>query len=103
MPVPVPGLTKKIRGRRIPLSDDPSRRKWECPVEDCKRPFVRQEHLKRHINSIHTNKKFMCPVEGCGKLFSRMDNLKMHKRSHDNADDSDQLLLAELIRTAPLI
>jgi len=58
IPVPVPGLTKNSRGRRVPkkpegVVEDRSRPFW-CPVEDCDKLFNRGEHLKRHILSIHT-------------------------------------------------
>lgn len=53
MPVPVPGLTKKSRGRKARATDDRERR-HVCDVPGCGRAFVRREHLKRHIMSIHT-------------------------------------------------
>jgi hypothetical protein len=75
-PVPVPNLTKKSRGRRVPTSplptqtaelapDKPSDRKprkkngrvYMCEVADCGKFFVRGEHLKRHVRSIHTHEK----------------------------------------------
>ena len=66
-PVPVPGLTKTSRGRIVPKKTetvvvDPSRPYW-CSVVDCNKLFGRGEHLKRHIQSIHTpNKRRMLPT-----------------------------------------
>ena len=69
LPVPVPNLTKKSRGRKVPtssgeplyaLSKDKSKkgtRTYTCHVDGCAKCFVRSEHLKRHIRSIHTNDK----------------------------------------------
>jgi len=61
IPIPVPGLTKNSRGRSVPkkseaLIEDGSRPFW-CSVEDCNKMFSRGEHLKRHIQSIHTQVK----------------------------------------------
>lgn len=91
IPVAIPNLTKKSRGRKVPTSfennfdeeDDDvfvphtrsrrtggrakrgstggtspkSARTYRCTVEDCGKCFVRGEHLKRHVRSIHTNEK----------------------------------------------
>ena len=66
LPVPIPNLTKKSRGRRVPTKDaapgDPSQkdsRLYVCTVEGCGKCFHRGEHLKRHIRSIHTHEKRM--------------------------------------------
>lgn len=65
-PVPVPNLTKKSRGRRVPtnpgtvISPDGAPRRargYVCKVPGCGKCFARGEHLKRHIRSIHTNEK----------------------------------------------
>jgi hypothetical protein len=67
VPVPVPNLTKKSRGRKVPtstgdyaLSRDNTKkgkRTYTCHAHGCGKCFVRGEHLKRHIRSIHTNEK----------------------------------------------
>ena len=64
LPTPVPNLTKKSRGRRVPTksttdNDDNSKdsRLYVCKVESCGKCFHRGEHLKRHIRSIHTHEK----------------------------------------------
>jgi len=64
LPVPVPNLTKKSRGRRVPTKPTAEKdgtqkanRLYVCKVEDCGKCFNRGEHLKRHIRSIHTHEK----------------------------------------------
>lgn len=80
-PVPVPNLTKKSRGRRVPThpgvlyatapeeltqmsntafantGGSKRLRGYTCRVPGCGKCFARGEHLKRHIRSIHTNEK----------------------------------------------
>lgn len=66
------------RGRKQSLTDDPSKT-FVCTL--CSRRFRRQEHLKRHYRSLHTqDKPFEC--HECGKKFSRSDNLAQHSRTH---------------------
>ena len=64
LPVPVPNLTKKSRGRHVPTQeaadvpiDAKDKRMYVCKVEGCGKCFHRGEHLKRHIRSIHTHEK----------------------------------------------
>ena len=67
-PVPVPNLTKKSRGRRVPTAPvfigqggaQKNMRMYRCTVEGCHKCFARGEHLKRHVRSIHTNEKREC-------------------------------------------
>ncbi|KAF5134235.1 C2H2 finger domain transcription factor sebA [Metarhizium anisopliae] len=91
---PMPAPTNR-RGRKQSLTEDPSKT-FVCDL--CNRRFRRQEHLKRHYRSLHTQEKpFEC--NECGKKFSRSDNLAQHARTHasggaivmniiDNADPS---------------
>ncbi|KAI9794869.1 MAG: hypothetical protein M1816_002998 [Peltula sp. TS41687] len=66
------------RGRKQSLTEDPSKT-FVCDL--CSRRFRRQEHLKRHYRSLHTQEKpFEC--NECGKKFSRSDNLAQHARTH---------------------
>lgn len=66
------------RGRKQSLTEDPSKT-FVC--EKCHRRFRRQEHLKRHVRSLHSgDKPFEC--HECGKKFSRSDNLSQHARTH---------------------
>ncbi|KAK2462855.1 hypothetical protein APHAL10511_005053 [Amanita phalloides] len=90
LPVPVPNLTKKSRGRRVPTTsssdtsgDIKDGRLYVCKVEGCGKCFYRGEHLKRHIRSIHTHEKpFKCTYPQCEKLFNRHDNLLQHLKVH---------------------
>lgn len=85
-PEPVPNLTKKSRGRRVPtaaalyggygpasasssgmgITGGKNARTYVCKVKECGKCFARSEHLKRHVRSIHTNEKraylFASPV-----------------------------------------
>jgi hypothetical protein len=75
-PVPVPNLTKKSRGRRVPTLSaivaeggiQKNARMYACKVKDCGKCFARGEHLKRHVRSIHTNEKrtFDCSLSATG-------------------------------------
>ncbi|KAG2084327.1 hypothetical protein BD769DRAFT_1374994, partial [Suillus cothurnatus] len=88
-PTPVPNLTKKSRGCRVPVSsgkpvyarsEDKSKkgiRTYTCHVNSCSKCFVRSEHLKRYIRSIHTNDKREGDLE-----FTCRDNLNQHMRIH---------------------
>ncbi|EIW78805.1 hypothetical protein CONPUDRAFT_38662, partial [Coniophora puteana RWD-64-598 SS2] len=73
LPKPVPNLTKRSRGRKVPTSANgkplpftrgckesgggAGMRAYMCEVDGCHACFVRGEHLKRHIRSIHTHEK----------------------------------------------
>ncbi|KAF8954313.1 hypothetical protein BDZ97DRAFT_1621426, partial [Flammula alnicola] len=89
-PIPVPNLTKKSRGRRVPTMKrrgvvGKGARMYLCEVEGCGKCFARGEHLKRHVRSMHTYEKpHRCLYPGCGKDFSRHDNLGQHMRVHKN-------------------
>ena len=73
-----PPVSVNRRGRKQSLTDDPSKT-FVCTL--CSRRFRRQEHLKRHYRSLHTqDKPFEC--NECGKKFSRSDNLAQHARTH---------------------
>ncbi|KAL2269790.1 hypothetical protein VTJ83DRAFT_1974 [Remersonia thermophila] len=85
------------RGRKQSLTEDPSKT-FVCDL--CNRRFRRQEHLKRHYRSLHTQEKpFEC--NECGKKFSRSDNLAQHARTHGSGaivmnlvDDPDAVAAA---------
>ncbi|KAJ7727162.1 hypothetical protein B0H14DRAFT_3098071 [Mycena olivaceomarginata] len=80
VPVPVPNLTKKSRGRRVPTvqslygaqefggrghagstGSKAQARLYTCKVLGCGKCFARGEHLKRHVRSIHTYEKLPVP------------------------------------------
>ncbi|KAF9219973.1 hypothetical protein BS17DRAFT_788371 [Gyrodon lividus] len=95
VPVPIPNFTKKSRGRKVPTSTgepvyahsrDRTKkgvRTYTCHAEGCGKCFVRGEHLKRHIRSIHTDEKpWKCTYNDCSRTFSRRDNLNQHLRIH---------------------
>ncbi|KAG5222608.1 zf-C2H2 Zinc finger [Salix suchowensis] len=60
------GISKRgTRGRRVPtVVGGPSleERPFVCEVSECNKRFVRGEHLKRHVRSIHTLDKRKCIV-----------------------------------------
>ncbi|SCU93558.1 LADA_0G03752g1_1 [Lachancea dasiensis] len=72
----------KTRGRKpSPILD--ASKHFAC--EFCDRRFKRQEHLKRHIRSLHMGEKpFGCHI--CGKKFSRSDNLNQHVKTHSDGE-----------------
>ncbi|GJJ13254.1 hypothetical protein Clacol_007505 [Clathrus columnatus] len=97
-------IQKKSRGRHVPTIKSvygtlenaievvdamsaagvKSDRPYLCVCGLC---FQRNEHLKRHQNSIHSNfKPFACPAKDCNKSFSRRDNLFQHLHVHRKED-----------------
>ncbi|GMM54587.1 Com2 protein [Maudiozyma humilis] len=87
-PTPTPTIKRKFpnmpktRGRKPSLIPDAS--KQFC-CEYCDRRFKRQEHLKRHVRSLHIcEKPFTCHI--CHKHFSRSDNLNQHIKTHAHDD-----------------
>lgn len=72
-------ITKRSRGRRVPTQDN--QRVFKCPDARCQKVFVRNEHLKRHIKSLHRDEKpFECLDAGCNKRFTRLDNVSVFNR-----------------------
>lgn len=56
---------------------------FRCTFPGCSKPFKRTEHLKRHMNTVHTDHKpYVCKFPDCQKRFSRSDNLTQHLRTH---------------------
>jgi hypothetical protein len=67
--------TKPIDLFRYPLS-----RGYVCR---CDQTFVRPEHLRRHIETVHTDQRdYWCKVPQCGKAFTRSDNMRDHYWTH---------------------
>ncbi|KAI2392027.1 hypothetical protein LOY90_005734 [Ophidiomyces ophidiicola] len=91
------GAPVSRRGRKQSLTEDPSKT-FVCSL--CSRRFRRQEHLKRHYRSLHTEEKpFGCSE--CGKKFSRSDNLAQHARTHGNSGIVMNLVQPRESRPAP--
>ncbi|TIA88278.1 hypothetical protein E3P99_02704 [Wallemia hederae] len=66
-------IHKRSRGRRVPTHDN--QRVFKCPDTRCQKVFVRNEHLKRHIKSLHRDEKpYECLDQSCNKRFTRLDN-----------------------------
>lgn len=58
-------------------------KQFQCHYPTCGKLFKRTEHLKRHLNTVHTDfKPFVCRHPQCHKRFSRSDNLSQHVRTH---------------------
>lgn len=69
----------------------PPQRIYVCPLQAksgptgtrCDQRFVRPEHLRRHMKTVHGKDcPYLCKVPGCGKSFSRGDNLRDHYWTH---------------------
>ena len=71
VPIPVPNLTKKSRGRRVPTMSS---------LEDI-RSAASGAGRKRQSKGGKTARMYMCEVKGCGKCFARGEHLKRHVRS----------------------
>ncbi|CAE7030242.1 hypothetical protein P3342_006243 [Pyrenophora teres f. teres] len=66
-------------------------RLYECPMHapgqskavPCERSFIRPEHLRRHVKTVHSKERlYMCKVPDCQRPFSRGDNLREHYWTH---------------------
>ncbi|OQD94411.1 hypothetical protein PENSOL_c026G07909 [Penicillium solitum] len=63
--------------RRAPISSGP----FVCTDTDCRKSFLRKEHLNRHL-VIHTNlRRHKCFI--CGRSFARSDILNRHVLQHN--------------------
>lgn len=70
------GQTKSRPGRKSNIKIP---RPFSCNI--CSLKFGRQEHVKRHQQSVHSGEKpYQCGV--CQKRFARRDNLTQHMLSH---------------------
>ncbi|KAI0533511.1 hypothetical protein GGR58DRAFT_506272 [Xylaria digitata] len=56
---------------------------FHCPYIICSRPFVRKEHQKRHVRTVHLGLETI-PCELCGYGVNRHDNLITHIITHMN-------------------
>jgi hypothetical protein len=118
-PVPVPNLTKKSRGRRVPTKIPPSNgdsvaldgstpsvasRVYVCKVENCGKCFNRGEHLKRHIRSIHTYEKrelsyslLRCDV---GLTMNQLSNANMPVAASSSTDTTIFCSISKFTKSA---
>ncbi|KAF2827845.1 hypothetical protein CC86DRAFT_438663 [Ophiobolus disseminans] len=76
---------------RANLITTPEQRLYACPIpignkadgHVCGTRFARPEHLRRHVNSVHSVEKlYGCKVPSCCRFFSRGDNLRYHYWTH---------------------
>ncbi|RPD64723.1 hypothetical protein L226DRAFT_451316 [Lentinus tigrinus ALCF2SS1-7] len=84
---PVPGLTKRARGRHVPTKESSvgTDRKFCCPVEECQKMFKKRDHLHRHIKCLHQHEQmWVCHRPECDKAFTRYDNYKRHTHIHSH-------------------
>ena len=52
-------------------------------TQRCTSKFVRPEHLRRHLKTVHGSEHpYVCKVPVCKKAFSRGDNLREHYWTH---------------------
>lgn len=59
-----------------------SKRLFRCTDPDCKKTFLYQSELNRHIQTHSNSRPFVCDYPGCGKGFKRHDTLQTHFRLH---------------------
>ena len=83
VPIPVPNLTKKSRGRRVPTMSS---------LEDL-RSAASGAGRKRQSSGGKTARMYMCEVKGCGKCFARGEHLKRHVRSIHTYEKREVLYL----------
>ncbi|KAI6024189.1 hypothetical protein PISMIDRAFT_111978, partial [Pisolithus microcarpus 441] len=91
-PTPPP-TPRSSRGRKVPWSEGnippDASRTIQCNL--CGRWFLRGEHLKRHIASLHSDEKpYACEFPDCKKTFSRRDNCKYHYNAHFKPPKEDK-------------
>lgn len=87
----------------------PEQRHYGCPLIGqpdlkgviCTKRFVRPEHLRRHIKTVHgDDRDYTCKVPQCRRAFSRGDNLRDHYWTHiyrgGRQGRNDKMTIAEL-------
>jgi hypothetical protein len=103
LPVPVPHLTKKSRGRKVPYVDvRAARGSTSAGGEDGDSDGAREGEKGmssrggrggRGNASGSGGRTFVCEVPGCGKCFVRGEHLKRHVRSIHTHDKRESLFL----------
>ncbi|KAJ4827665.1 hypothetical protein Tsubulata_017675 [Turnera subulata] len=75
---------------------------FKCPIENCKREFVSQGNVMRHVSELHSEKcpnhmegqrQHVCPEPGCGKMFKYPSKLQKHEDSHVKLDFVETICL----------
>jgi hypothetical protein len=87
----------------------PPARNYVCPRfgqpdsegRPCTKGFVRPEHLRRHVRTVHSKyRPFHCKVPNCEKKFSRGDNMRDHYWTHiergGRAGKNQKMIMPEL-------
>jgi hypothetical protein len=59
-----------------------SKRLFRCTNSNCKKTFLYQSELNRHIQTHSNSRPFACTFPGCSKGFKRQDTLQTHFRLH---------------------
>jgi hypothetical protein len=102
LPVPVPNLIKKSRGRHVPAVALPAANAFSpTPVPSSSAGASSSSSgggLGRtgsagSVGSGGAERLFVCAVEGCGKCFVRGEHLKRHVRSIHTHDKRERLFL----------
>lgn len=74
---------------------------FKCPRENCKREFVFQSNVKRHVEEFHKEssstdvgkEQYVCQENGCGKVFRYLSKLQRHEDSHVKLDAAEAICL----------
>ncbi|EFP83667.2 zf-C2H2 Zinc finger, C2H2 type [Puccinia graminis f. sp. tritici] len=62
-----------------------------CKIDRCTTCFRRSEHLRRHVQTRHSDEKpFGCSWPGCNQMFNRNDNMRQHLRTHYRRQSSNR-------------
>lgn len=74
------------------------RKKFVCPVEDCKSTFTRESNLKTHMKSVHGGVlPYTCEI--CGKGFLYPSLLCLHMESHEQKPEPEIINLDDTFLT----
>ncbi|KAI0914182.1 fungal-specific transcription factor domain-containing protein [Ustulina deusta] len=62
------------------LAPQSDKKRFKCPIPDCRKLFNRKEHVTRHLKSHNPNAEHQCHI--CGRRFVRSDVLRRHMAGH---------------------
>ena len=68
-------------GGHSPGGQSNTQPRFRCPFPNCHRTYERQDHLSRHVKSLHENERAHKCAD-CGKGFNRADLLNRHRAAH---------------------